>query len=272
MLRAAGQRSVPTRDSQVVNNIRAGVVNITNHYNYAPEKEAIVDGYIDVSTRESTGRRASPQRPIDPSGNEPEPVGHTSSTAIPAQGDEQNWVAALNYLRKVPDNVEEAQEDGARQGAGADLNPQYRRWELEGTYDIPKLYSSKTARMVEAHDGTKPALAIVLSCNLASRIERALGAGREFRTMKQEIGEKIQELQSSRDQRSDAAHNTKQQDQVQTLEADLQKAKDKWIQHWLDLNPIMDLVWVGAAIYAVGGRREGRRRARQFNSGRIIRP
>jgi len=242
------------RKSQVVNNIRAGVVNITNHYNYAPQKEAIGDRAIDVAMSESAGQEASLQGPVNLSGDETKPVGQTSGIASPAQGatptqaDDQNWVSALNYLRKVRDDVEDDQDDGARQGADADMNQQYRRWELEGTYDIPKLYSSKTARMVEAHDGTKPALAIVLSCNVASRIERALVAGREFQKMKKEIDDKLQQLQSSRDQRSDAAHDTQQQDQVRTLEADLQKAKDKWIQHWLEVNPIMDLVWVGAAI------------------------
>jgi hypothetical protein len=58
------------------------------------------------------------------------------------------------------------------------------RWELNAKYEPMKMYSSKAATMIEAFDGHKAALGILLSSDLASRIEKAVCAGRRYRKVK----------------------------------------------------------------------------------------
>jgi hypothetical protein len=50
--------------------------------------------------------------------------------------------------------------------------------------------------MIEAHDGEKPALAILLSNNLAYRLQRAMVIGRNHRTAENKAILRIKELEA----------------------------------------------------------------------------
>lgn len=62
--------------------------------------------------------------------------------------------------------------------------PPFRKWKLNGKYEPMNLYSPRDAAMIKTSDGHGPALGIMLSRELASRIQNALCAGRDYREIK----------------------------------------------------------------------------------------
>jgi hypothetical protein len=180
--------------------------------------------------------------------NEDRPVLTQPSTA----GPQETAVAVLNYLRRGGKDKRVNNTDGPAKNSRTPKEAAivFRRWELDGEYEPKKIFSSKTATTIKAHDGQKPAVAIVLLCNRATHIGNALCAGREYHTIKRTAGAKIKELKAQQAQAGTQEFLRKNVAMIRKLDDDIDEVVTEWGKRWRATDKLLDIVWVNAAILA----------------------
>jgi hypothetical protein len=260
-----------------------GVINVTNNYynrsspplvdvknNVVGSNEGMIahtDPRVGANRKEGAGEDTASIRPgkhmpgkekpatlnLNAEGNREEGNKNTPCLTQPPKASlQQSAMAATNYLRKGGNAERNDGPDGPATSSqtGNTAAPAFLRWELDGEYEPKDLYSSKTAAMIEAHDGQNPALAIVLSCNLATHIENALWAGRKYQKIKQTAEAKIKELKAQQAKGATRELLSKNETMIRRLGDEVDEAAVEWGRRWRATDKLLDMVWVNAAILA----------------------
>jgi hypothetical protein len=166
--------------------------------------------------------------------------------AFPAE----NAVATLNYLRKSAKGNDISGGRPLIEWGSHNPGPVFRRWKSEGEYRPTNLYSTKAPGMIEAHDGEKPALAILLSNNLAYRLQRAMVIGRNHRTAENKAILRIKELEAQIEKVNSPEVWTINGAEIRKLEDEIDEGAIALAHIWREANELLDMVWVKAVISA----------------------
>jgi hypothetical protein len=160
-------------------------------------------------------------------------------------------VVESNYLRK---NAREGDDivggPMLNDGGSYITGPVFRRWKLDGEYQPTKLYSRKVPGMIEAHDGEKPALAILLSDNLAFRIQKALVLGRNYRKSRKVALGKIRVLEAQQKIGGTSEFLRSNDAEIRMLENEIDEGAIEWARCRREADELLDMIWVKAAILA----------------------
>jgi hypothetical protein len=104
--------------------------------------------------------------------------------------------------------------------------------------------------MIEAHDEEKPALAILLSNNLAFCIQRALAIGRNHRTAENKASLRIKELEAQIERVNSPEVLKINSAEIQKLENEIDEGASELARCWGEANELLDMIWVKAFILA----------------------
>jgi hypothetical protein len=104
--------------------------------------------------------------------------------------------------------------------------------------------------MIEAHDGEKPTLAILLSDNLAFRIQKAFVLGRNHRKSRSVALGKIRVLEAQQKIGGTSEFLRNNGAEIRKLENEIDEGAIEWAHCRRDAYELLDMIWVKAAILA----------------------